>query len=337
MCFGNDAPPAPVLPPPPPPPEMMDVIDEISGVQAIVATDANGKKRRLIQRLPRTPEEEERYQLGTKLFKDAIGNITSLYQYDPSSVVSFAPLVETMANLNRETMQALGQVADIGNINEEVQKFRQMQNTLMEEDFARVRRETDSNLIKRGISDSTSANEFRAALAKNEVMARQEGDIKANMYGEDLASRRLNRNAKAFALQQMGRDAQFDAAKTEYGLRREQLSDLERKRLQAIEENKGILGVGSSLLGQDMSKALQSNAANLANQTFAMQSADSLNRYNADVNRTMANYRMATDEYNSRGPSFGDWAMNTAGMVGGAMLTSHPSSLAGRWGSKLFG
>ena len=125
MCFGgNDSPPAaPYIPPPPPPPEILDVIDQITGTQSIVVTGADGKKRRIMSRLPRTPEEEAKYKAAEELIGSSMKNIRQLYKYDPKSMVDFAPLIETFSNLNRERMDALGQIANIGNIEQDIADF----------------------------------------------------------------------------------------------------------------------------------------------------------------------------------------------------------------------
>ncbi|CAK9254198.1 unnamed protein product [Sphagnum jensenii] len=74
----------------------MDVIDEIAGAEAVTVTGADGKKRRVIRRLPRTKEEQAIYQKGQELMASALKNISQLYQYDPSSVVDFAPIIQTL-------------------------------------------------------------------------------------------------------------------------------------------------------------------------------------------------------------------------------------------------
>jgi len=94
------------------------------------------------------------------------------------------------------------------------------------------------------------------------------------------------------------------------------------------------MGVGSAITGADLNKALSNDNANISLNTFNAQAGDSMNRYNADVNRQKANYDMAMNEYKSQPPSFGEMAMGVAGTVGGAMLTAHPGSMAGRLGKK---
>jgi hypothetical protein len=321
MCFGNDDPPqAPQLSAPPPPPEIMDVIDEITGVQSVVTTNAQGRKQRVTSRLPRTPEEEQRFKMGERLIATSMQNISELYKYDPRSTVDYAPIIETFANINQETAQALGQIADIGNINQEVENFKRINGALLEEKFANENRRNESNLAHSGLGKSTYAAEARAAIARNQNLARQQGELQASVYGEDLASKRLERNKQAFGLQQMGRENRLKESETAYALAKDFESDVERRRLLAIEENKGLLEIGSSVTGQDLNKAMNNKTAELSLDTFNAQAGDSMNRYNADVNRQVANHRMAMDSYNSKPPSFAESMVGVGARLGGAYI-----------------
>jgi len=338
MCFGNDNPPSPPsLPPPPPTPEILDFIDEISGTQTITVVGADGKKRRVTQQLPRTPEEEELYQSGQQIIANALKNIQTLYKYDPASMIDFAPLINTFANINNDRMQALAQVADIGNIAQDIDNFKRMQSTLIDEEYRIKNMDNEETLAHRGRGAGTYASESRAAMARNEVMARQQADINASVYGEDLATKRIARNKEAFNLQEVGRQGQMQFAKDEYALAKEHEADMERRRQQALEENKGLMNIGGAITSNDLAKKMGGQTAQLAAQDFQMRSADSINRYNADINRQKANYDMAMSEYQNKPPSFGEIASNAAFSGLGTMMTASPGSMAGRIGKKFIG
>jgi len=338
MCFGNDSPPpAPQLGAPPPAPEIMDIIDEITGTQSIIVTGADGKKRRVNSRLPRTPEEDAKFKAAEELISSSMQNMIQLYKYDPASMIDFSPIVETFANINRERMESLGQIANIGNIEQDVAEFKKMQSSLIDEQFSIKNRSNEEALAHSGRGSGTYAAESRAAMARNEALARQQGDIQGSIYGEELASKRLNRNKEAFNLQEMGRQGQLQSAEGQYALAKEHEADMERRRQSAIAENKGLMGVGSAITGADLSKALSNTNAQTSLATFNAQAGDSMNRYNADVNRQMANYNMAMNEYNNQPPTFGEMALGAVGTVGSAMLTAHPGSMAGRLGKKFIG
>jgi len=340
MCgfLGGDDTPEPVkLPPPPPREEMMDVIDHLSGVQSIVVTGADGKKRREIQRLPRTPQEEAFFKQGEELISKSLKNIKELYQYRPQDVVSFQPLIDTIANLSAERQNDLAHIADFGDIAQQVADYKQMNSTLLEEELMRRERATEEGFAHRGISDSTAATEYRTSMARNADLARMQNNVNADIYGQDLAAKRLATNAAAFGLREQGRQGQLQGAETGYNLAQQQQQDLEARRKAAIAENMNLFGVGAGLRGEDQNKAIMSRAPELANSTFAMMNSDSLNRYNADVGRQNMNYQNELAAYNARPQSFGDKMLGLAGTVGGAMFGSPANTVAGSLGHKMMG
>lgn len=320
MCFGNSVPQAPQISAPPPAPEILDFIDEVSGTQTITVVGPDGKKRRVTQKLPRTPEEEQRFRAGEELIRTSIDNLKQLYRYDPASMVSYAPFVETFANLNRERQEALGQIADIGNIAQDVDDFRQMQRTILDKELTRNRRITEENLSHSGLSGSSFGNDLRARLAEQEGIARQKGEVNALNYGKDLAGRQLDQNAKAFGLQEIGRQARFDQAQLGYGLAKEHETDMERRRQNALAENQGLLGIGQNMVGADLNKSQGGNTAALSQNLFQAQANDSLGRYNAGVNAQMANYKMQMDQYNATPPTFGESLANVGMRMAGHAL-----------------
>ena len=305
MGGGDDAPSPPPYRPPPPQQELMDVIDEITGTQSVVVKGADGKKVRRIERLPRTPEEQERFQLGERLIKSSIDAIKTLYKYNPRDVVSYAPLIKTFSDINDERAAALARVADIGNIKEDIQSFRDMQSALDDDMFMRQDRQTEENLARKGLSDSYAGQEARAFAERNQNLVRKQSEFNANLYGEELAAKRLNRNAQAFALDETGRAGRLQSAQAEFQLQKDQRAEAEAKRQTALAEQSNMLNIGSNLVGQDFNKAAGGQTPFIANQTFQMQNADSLNRYNAGINAENMAYRNQVNAYNNRPPSFG--------------------------------
>lgn len=337
MSFGNDDPPqAQQYVAPPAQQEIMDVIDEITGVQSITVMGPDGKKRRKIERLPRTPQEQEIFAVGEDLMKKSINNIKDLYQYNPDNVIDFAPLLKTFASLNDERMAALGEVANIGDIRQDVQAFREMQTALDDDNFRRQNRELEENLGRRGLANSYAGQEARAFTARNQDLTRKQSEFNANLYGEELAAKKLRRNAEAFSLDETGRAGRLQAAQAEFDLRKDQQAEIEKRRQTAIAENMNMLKVGSGITGQDLNKALMSQAPQIANDTFSRQNADSLQRYTAGVTAQNAAYDRQRFAYDNRPPSFTDFALQAGGALGGAMLTASPDTLAGRIGRRVF-
>src|SRR5690349_3290619 len=126
MSSKSKSPTAPSLPPQPPAPELMDIIDEISGVQTITVTGPDGKKRRVTQRLPLTPQEKQILSQAEGLISQAVTNIQTLYSYDPSTVVNYQPFIQTFSNINTERMNDLAQIGNFKDIAEKVEQFRRI-------------------------------------------------------------------------------------------------------------------------------------------------------------------------------------------------------------------
>src|SRR5476651_2429252 len=108
MSFKRKTPPAaPELPQQQAAPELMDIIDEMSGFQTITVTGADGRKRRVTQRLPLTKQEQETLTQAENLINTAVTNIGRLYQYDPTSVVDYQPFIQAFSSINEEIMRDL--------------------------------------------------------------------------------------------------------------------------------------------------------------------------------------------------------------------------------------
>ena len=125
MSFKSKKPPeVPQLPPQPTPVELMDIIDEVSGVQTITTTGADGKKRRITQRLPLTPQEQAILSQAENLMAKAVNNIETLYQYDPSSVANYQPFIQAFSDINEERATDLAQIGNFADIGQKVEAFR---------------------------------------------------------------------------------------------------------------------------------------------------------------------------------------------------------------------
>lgn len=321
MCFGNDAPSAPQIGAPPPLQEMMDMLDEITGTQSVIVTGADGKKRRVNSRLPRSPEEEKRFTLAEKLISGTMQNMMKLYKYDPKSMIDYAPLIETFSSIDENRMKNLAEVANIGNIRQDVEQFQAMKNSLIDEEFALETQANEERLAHSGRGSGTYAAESRAAMARARSLARQEGSIQASIYGEDMAARRLGTNKEAFGLQEVGRQGQLESAMGKYDVLKGDESEQEQRRQTAIAEQQNLMGVGTGVVDADLNKALQNtNAATAIGEYNAVNGAQ-MNRFNADVNRQQANYNMAMQEHNAKGPSFMEGLVNTGTRLGAAYLS----------------
>lgn len=337
MCWGDSAPEMQTIDNPPSEKEMMDFVNYVTGTQTVTVTGADGKRQRLTTKLPRTPEQQRAMEAGEDLLITSLEDIQKLYKYDPKSVISYAPLVQTVNDMSAETLRDLGQFANLGDIEQRKQQFREMNRTLVDEQFARERMSNEERLAHSGRGSGTYAAESRAAMARSQGLARAEGDARAVMGAEDYAARRLGTDAQAFGLRQGGRENTIAAVRNEYGLNKVDEQDMEQRRLRAIQERGNQLKIGSDVVKYDDWKALQDRTQQDALSTYQAENSLQNQRYGLQVGAIQANNKAKMDEYNNRQPSFGEWAMGTAGKIGSSMFTASPETMAGRAGKKISG
>ncbi len=362
---GSDvpSPPAPVaLPPPPvilpPPPteqEILDVFDELNGVQSIVITQPNGRKVRRTTRLPRTPEQERIFKIGERIMGEGLPALQYLFQKNPSAIVSATPVINAIAGLNEKQAQELSQIADFGNIQQDIQNFTNVQQQLFDRELMRGRNRLETDLARRGRSGGSYGAAQRAYFENEAALGRAQNDINALQYGEALAERRLSRNLKAYDARQEGRENQVRGAQMEYGLKRQEQNDLEAQRQRNIENQMNLFQLGSNIVAQDQNRATQSNANQLALQEFGLRNQAQMGRYNADTANKLERYRLEAGALNNnyqnqlaynqalrnaenqKGGSFGQLLGNIGGLVGSSMLFGPTGSGGNKLFTKLFG
>jgi hypothetical protein len=324
MCFGGheaSPPPLPIYPPVPPPEELMDVIDHVTGTQAITVMGADGKKKRMIERLPRTPEEQTLYEQAGDLMTRAITEIQRLNAYDPNALVDFAPFVQVMNDLNRERQQDMQELIQLPDFNQTVQAFKDMNQRLLEEEFKRQENEGQEYLNRRGYGDSTAAIEMRNTLGKNRAQALEESRVRGDLYGEQLKAADLNNRQTAYTLREQGRLGQTQRAQMEHQLRLEQKAQQDQARQQALQNQVDLFRVGAGIRGEDVNRAMATRAPDLANTIFQQNSTDTLHRYQAQINQTNAAYQNQLAQYQTRPPSFGDTLLNLGGRAAMMSMT----------------
>ena len=303
---GRTPPQAPQLPAQQAAPELMDIVDELSGVQTITVTGPDGKKRRVTQRLPLTPQEEQTLNQAKTLMNTAVNNIQRLYQYDPTSVVNYQPFIQAFSNINQERLGDLAQIGDFKDIAEKVQQFKTINQTLTMDAFDNQQRMTEENLARRGLQRSTEATENRAAMAKQRALLEQEVNVASENYGEDLQNRRLDREARTYAIREQGRNARLQEEEAKYNLEQQRVSDLENLRQNAINENVNMLNVGQGITGQDTQRAqlgLEGNRSAIA--MFGQQASNQNQRYANDIARRQGQHAMNMQQFKSTPARFG--------------------------------
>lgn len=336
--FGdNDPPSVPYIPPPPPPQEILDVIDEVTGTQTITVVGSDGKKRRMIQRLPRTSEEEALYQEAGRLMEKAISEMKKLYNYDPQQLVHYAPFVETLNVLNQERSEDMATLTKFPDFNGYVSEFKEMQKSIIDEEYKRASNTLEEDLAHKGLTDSSTGREERNLLTRNAAIARQRAAAEAQLYGEELKSADLANRANAFNLRETARQGRLSAAATEYELQKDYAAQLEKQRDRALTHQARLYDVAAGIRRADNNKAMATMAPNMALAEFNATNNNALNYYNADVNRITRQYGMELDAHKAKGPGFGQNLLHLGGMGAMAMMTAPSSSVFGGWGTKLFG
>ncbi len=314
-------------------PELMDVIDELSGVQTITVTGVDGRKRRVTQRLPLTPQEQQTLDQAKNLMNTAVNNIQRLYQYDPTTVVNYQPFIQAFSSINQERMRDLGQIGDFKDIAEKVEQFKNLNNDLTMRAFDENQRMTEESLARRGLQRSTEATEHRAAMARERALLGQQSNIAAQNYGEDLKNRQLDRESRVYGLREEGRNARLQEAEAGYTLEQQRVADLENVRQNAINENVNMLNVGQGVTGQDTQRAqlgLEGNRNAIA--MFGQQATNQNQRYANEVNRVQGQHAMNLEQFRATPARFGqqlrDVGLAAAGQAAGAYMTGGASLAA---------
>ena len=334
MSFGSGGTPSPpYIPPPPPKEELMDVIDHITGTEAVTMTGADGKKRRVIQRLPRSPEEEALYRDAGDLMQRSLAQIVELNKYDPKATVDFSGLITILGDLDAQRKEDIAELSNVPDFNAYVDDLKKNNRAILEEEFTRQENQNKGQLDRMGYGDSTAMAETRAALGKNRAQSLVQSDLDASMQGQQLAAQDISNRSNIYNFREQQRAGLLQKAQTEHQLTLSQKDQLDNARQQALQNQFGLFQTGAKIRGDDAAKAMATQAPQLANQIFQQSNADSLNRYNAGVNAQMANYQNQLNAYNSRGPSFGDsmmkLGMSGLGAFGGSYMGAKGLSAAG--------
>ncbi|WP_440682146.1 hypothetical protein [Cysteiniphilum halobium] len=243
--------------------ELLDVIDEIAGTQTVTVKGENGKRMRKISRLPRTDQEEQYYQQGQNLIGKALNNLSQLFENKPEAVVDFKPVIDTFAKLNDERVADLAKRPGLEGINQYVNEFRDYQRNILDDVFTQHKMQQESQLAQSGHYNSTAGHAHRAYMAKQEGLARQQADINARTYGEDIMAKRQQNFNTEYAANEQARKGQLDQALQQYTLAQQQKQDKDTNNAMQLQNALNQLQTGYTLTGQDLQKAMASKSAEL--------------------------------------------------------------------------
>lgn len=333
----SSPPPTPQLPQQPKEEELMDFIDEIAGTQSITTIGPDGRKKRITQRIL-TPQEKALIGKAENLMNMAVNNIETLYKYDPAAIVDYQPFIQAFSRINNERMNELSRIGDFADIANKVENFRQLNNEIVNRNLVASERRMEYDLARSGRAGGSYAAAARAEFEREKALAKQQADVTANMYGEDLAMRQLGREKEIFGLNEAQRQAQLQEAQLGYDLEKQKLADAELLRQNAIQENMNLLGIGQNIKAAENDKAkLASYNNQIANQMFATQAQNSNQRYLNEMGRIQNQYGMDLARYNSTPASFGqkltDVGLKALGDYIGAKTGGGISTLANKFGN----
>ena len=339
MSFGgNDSPPpVPHYPSPPPPPEWVDQIDKIHGTEYIQVTGPDGKKQRIQQRLPRTPEEQKIYDEFGLLMNNAIVEIKKLSDYDPTAVVDFAPFVDVMNNLNDQRKAQITELSRLPDFDKYLDDFKNKGREVLQNEFKKQENENQEYLNRRGYGDSTAAIEMRNSFGAAKADILNKFDMDANTRSQQERARDQALREQEYDLGEKTRRDQLQKAQAEYQLKLDQHNQLEAQRQQKLQNQFGLFQMGSAGRNEDWQKAAMSRAPALYNQYFQQNSMDSLNRYNSQINATNAQYQNQLSAYNSKRPDFGSTMLQLGGTALGAAFGGPVGAAMGGGAASTFG
>lgn len=306
----NSAPEYQQMPQPPKMEDIMDVIDTINGVQSITRKGVGGKSQRVIERLPRTREEEILYNEAGRMMTETMRNIQTLSAIDPNSALNFAPYVNAIRGLNEERSADIARLVQMPDFQQFTQQFKDMEQTSIRERFRDFRNAKQSELAGMGYGmDSTAWSNADAAIKAEEEKALRGIDVRSQQLGQEFARGELQNRILGYNLGEESRGARRQSALDILGAEKEQLAERELNREKRMQEQAGMFKVAAGVRGEDQNKAMMSLAPQVSQNLYTQQlmahqaAADTL-RYN------QAN----------RQPNAGELAGDVLGQLGGSIM-----------------
>jgi hypothetical protein len=193
-----------------------NIRDEISGVEVVTETDAHGNKRRTARRLPRSTEDQAYFDKTQQIRQATLTAIERLSAIDPATAEEFYPLV---------------------------QSYQSLMDTDLTKAAGKARSNMESDLATAGLSNSSSGAALRAALARNEMEARQGIAHQARLFAEEIKDRFIARQMGLHGLADEG--IAQDEAKAQMGADRAlgvQQSEIGHMTQRTAANNAAILG-----------------------------------------------------------------------------------------------
>jgi hypothetical protein len=317
-------PPAPPqFPDPPKPEDMMDVVDKIAGVQSVNVKGADGKTRRVIDRLPRTREEQILYDEAGVLMKNALGTIQELYRQDPLSALNYAPLIDTVNHLNTQRSADIARFVQMPDFSAFAQDFKKMQRTIIDEEFTKAKNAKQADLTRNGYGmDSTAWANASAALDREYAESIAKNDVTSELTARELQEKDIRNRVLSYHLGEEGRQGELGAASMVLSAEQQELAEREARRQRSIQEQSGLFQTGANIRKEDSTLALNNVTSQVAQHTFNAQNEG----YKAGVWGHNAQYAHQLNAFDRKPFNFGEIAGYHLGKLGGNMMNPNAST-----------
>ena len=319
----SSPPPAPKLAPPPPPKELEDFVENITGVEVKTGINpATGKKYRMTQSLPRSPEAQQAWDTSGRLINETMAEMERLYRYRPDTIVDSSPFINFLNGVKGERQNDLAALTGIPDMANYVREFKNAEIAILDRNFNQYENEVMADLNSGGYGSSSAASQTRAALAYERARAEQELNRDAIKYGYDSAEREIARNRDIYNFREAGRVGQIGAEEAKYALLRDQAHSANEQYNRDFGTQLQTHGVASDYRERDINNRLK-GAMFAGNQALAENNAANnaqYSAYNGYVNQQVMQHKMNMDNYNNQPPTLGQQLMTAGGMLAGGMI-----------------
>jgi len=312
VCFSSrKSSPPPAAASPPTPREISDFVNEITGTAFKKMTLPNGSTEYRTIRHPRPPKQQEFFNLAENMLSESLRSMKELFAYNPDSIPSYTPLINSLNALSAEQKADLEKVSSFEGFGKEVALFKELAAQKLEQEQYNERQLLEEQLARRGLSNSSIGASQRAALQAQQQLAKQQSEASSIIQAEEVARTKQENRLVGYHERQLARENEANIAQTQYNLAMQQDQLKEERRLQAVQEQQNLLNTSRGILQQDIDNALrgEQNALNLMNS----HNQANLNAYTAGENAKAVNYQQQLEYQKSKAPSFGDFLLKTAG------------------------
>jgi hypothetical protein len=278
----------------PDPREMSEFFNMITGTKfsrsQMRGTDGRPTSRTSVERI-RNQAEQAFISGLEEAMRETMQGIQQLSKTRPDVVQRFMPFINTIGNLNQETVADVNRIAGFQGFQEDVNRFRAMSRAYVEENFDRQARALEDSLAQRGLSHSPEGSAARRNLEQSFNKSIRDNDFESIQKSRDFAAQEFKDQKSRFDVRQTGRDRLAQGAEAEYNLMRQYDADLEADRTLRFQEQGSLLNTQNALLKDDFNRGMSGNVEGHAlglygtdNQIQNQAYANKVHQFGADLN-----------------------------------------------------